>query len=498
MLSTNPMDSLRRKPVAAPRPTFPDAFYADAVLSPTFGRAWQLLGESVIEALEAHVIVLAEARLMSREAAALALVVLDDVRRADLPAHPEHWLAAVEEHLSVRGAGNALLGRAREEFAATAVRMAERERLLVFAERNLELRLALARLARGHLTTLVIISSGGQTVQPTSLAHYLLAQLGPLERGSARIRDAYARVNQSPLGAVAGTGTALPLRRDRAAELLGFDRVVENTFDALAAGDIDRELLAIIELQAGELRRFVADLGYWARDDVGLLTPGDEFVHRNAGQPQRRDPAVLQHLVLAFAELAPGAAWVGGASGLLGDEPDHLAIGLRALAALAQAATAAQLLTRVVDSLVVERAASANRAQRGFPTASELADFFVIDHELPYERANALAELIVAEALTLNMGAMQLTSEFIDRVALRELGVELGIEQETLSRCLAPRRFIERRGDIGGPAPAAVGESLDREAMAVRRERGWLDERRERLSAAAAMRAERVAALATQ
>jgi argininosuccinate lyase len=171
---------------------------------------------------------------------------------------------------------------------------------------------------------------------------------------------------------------------------------------------------------------------------------------------------------------------------------------LRVLDALAQAAVVVELLTRVVDSLVVERAAGANRAQRGFPTASELADFFVIDHELPYERAYALAELIVAEALTLNMGAMQLTTEFVDRIALRELGVELGIEPETLSRCLAPRRFIERRGDIGGPAPSAVGESLDREALAARRERGWLDERREALSLASDIRAERIAALTTQ
>lgn len=497
-MSINPMDSLRRKPAAPARVDFPDPFYAEAVLAPFEQRAMQALGGAVIEALEAHVIVLAEARLLSRELCAQALEALAEIAHEPPPSNPEHWLAGLEEALVARGAGNALLGRTREELAATALRMVQRERLMALAERSLVLRAALARLARSHLTTLLIVSSGQQAVQPTSLAHYLLAQIGPLARSAARVDEIYERVNRSPLGALSGVGTALPLRRDRAAELLGFDRVIENTFDALASTDVERELLGVVALQAGELRRFVADLSYWARDDVGLLTPGDAFVHRNAGQPQRRDPGVLQHLDLALAELERNVVVTGVPTTMLGDEASQLALGLRVIDTLSQAAVTLELLTRVVTSLVVERAGSANRAQRGFPTASELADFFVIDHELPYERAYALAELIVAEALTLNLGAMQLTTDFVDRIALRELGVELGLEPETLSRCLAPRRFIERRGDIGGPAPAAVGESLDREALAERRERSRLNERRERLDAAQAQRAERRAALAAQ
>ena len=476
-MTSNPMDSLRKRPPVPARPTFPDPVYAERTLAPAAERAWRRFGSGAIEALAAHVIVLSEGRVVDRSVAAAALAALDAVDTVTMSDMLDHWLAPVEALLIDGGGANGLLGLSREELGATARRIALRAALLAYAEHVVTLREALAELARAHLTTLLIMTAAQQAVQPTTLAHYLLAQLGPLERTSERLRELYARVNESPAGSASGMGTAIPLRRDRAAELIGFERVIENTLDAMAATDVVREMCGVIALQAGEAQRFVNDLAYWARDDVGLLRPGDEFVHRSTAQPQRNDPAVLSHLALELAELSDPQGGFGWTT-MLGDERVALALTLRALDALDHVSAVLELLTRVVHSLVVERAASANRAQRGFPTASELADFFAMDHAMPYDQAVKLAEAVVTEALTLNIQAMHLTPELIDRVALRENSVELGIEIETLSRILAPRPFIERRADIGGPAPSAVRESLDRAALATRRERAWLQETR--------------------
>ena len=476
-MTSNPMDSLRKRPPAPARPTFPDPLYAERTLAAAMERAWSEFREGALEALSAHVIVLSEGRVIDRADASAALASLNGVDAVATRDTHEHWLAPLEALLIDGGGANGLLGLGREELDATARRIALRAALLAYAEHVVTLREALATLAQAHLTTLLIMSAAQQSVQPTTLAHYLLAQLGPLERTSDRLRELYARVNQSPAGSASGMGTAIPLRRDRAAELLGFERVIENTLDALAATDVEREICGVVALQAGEVQRLVNDLAYWARDDVGLIRPGDEFVHRSTAQPQRNDPAVLSHLALGFADLSAPQGGYGWTT-MLGDERVAQALTLRALDALDNASSVLELLTRVVNSLVVERAASANRAQRGFPTASELADFFVMDHALPYDQAVRLAEAVVTESLTLNIGAMHLTPDLIDRVALRVTGVELGIEIETLSRILAPRPFIERRTDIGGPAPSAVRESLDRAALATRRERAWLQETR--------------------
>jgi argininosuccinate lyase len=481
-MTTNPMDSLRKRPPSPARQPFPDPLYAEYTLAPAAGRAWELLGTSVIDALAAHVVVLAEGRVIKRATAVAALATLQDAVISDMSGALEHWLAPLEAALSAADAADGLLGVGREELGATARRMVLRAVILDYAERVVVLREALAKLAQGHLTTLLVMTAAQQAVQPTTLAHYVLAQLGPLERTSERVRELYARVNRSPAGAASGMGTAIPLRRDRAAELLGFERVVENTIDALAASDIEREVLSVIALQAGEAQRLVSDLAYWARDDVGIITPGDEFVHRDTSLPQRRDPAVLSYLALTFAELSTVPA--ASSTTMLGDERIAHAFALRAIDSCNVASASLELASRLVDSLVVERAASANRAQRGFPTASELTDFFVMDHALSVDQAARLAQAVVTEALTLNIGAMHLTTDLIDRIALREIGVELGIEIETLSRILAPRPFIERRSDIGGPAPSAVRESLDRAALAVRRDSTWVRDARAQVGAA--------------
>src|SRR5690606_31821810 len=135
-----------------------------------------------------------------------------------------------------------------------------------------------------------------------TLGHYLTGQLGPLVRTSKRLQDVWARLNRSPLGAVSGVSTAVPVRRERVSDLSGFDGLVENTFDALAASDVEFELVAIVASAAAESLRFIADLSQWARDDVGTIAPSEEFVHHGTAQPQRRDPQVLDHLRVRCSE----------------------------------------------------------------------------------------------------------------------------------------------------------------------------------------------------
>ena len=155
------------------------------------------------------------------------------------------------------------------------MRIVLRDRTLDFAESVLRLRGVIASLAMQHLTTLLLATSNGQVVQPTSLGHYLASHLGPLTRTSERIKGVYARLNQSPLGAVSGMATAVPVLRGRHSELLGFDGLIENTCDALASGDVFMELSNLVSTLAVELSRLVADLQFWARDDVGQNADGD-------------------------------------------------------------------------------------------------------------------------------------------------------------------------------------------------------------------------------
>ena len=484
-MSQDPLATLRR---AQPRPrgTFPDAMYDSEVLQPLQQAIDPLFEEAVIDVVRAHVIVLGETRAIEPTVVVRMLSGLDALPET-VPFLPHHPLSGLLARTVAATGAEAGMATATEEIAAAAMRLTLRERMLDWAEALLALREALREMAASNLTTLLLATSSGQVVQPSSLGHYLAGHLSHLGRTFDRLSEAYPRINQSPLGAVSGVSTAMPVRRMRDAGLLGFDGVVANTFDAIAATDVFTEPVVIVSVFATELQRLVNDVSYWSRDDVGVLSPGDEFIHTPGAQPQRREPAVLDHLRSLLARLiaAPGtvASLLAGQQ-MLGSEAVRFAAWIETEAALRRASLACRLLTGVLRTSVVNRALFANRSHRGFSTSSELADLLTVDLQLPVNDAHSLAEKIVVEWTQQGGEAASLTTEFVDRIALREIGRELGIEQEMLAKCLSPKRFVERRDAPGGPAPRAVGAGLDRVAFALRSDREWLESRRADRSAA--------------
>lgn len=487
-MSQDPLARLRRteRPEPRQRGAFPDARYREAFLDPLASDAERRLSGAVVSVYRAHAIVLAERRAIEPRVAGEMLTHLASLPDS-IDGPPTHPLAGIERGV-IAAAGSAVqLGTAREEVGAAATRIVLREGTLAFAESVLRLRSAVASLAGRHLTTLLLATSNGQVIQPTSLGHYLAGQLGPLARTSERLREAYGRLNQSPLGAVSGMATAVPILRGRQSELLGFDRPIESTFDALASADVLAELSGIVSMLTVELSRLVADLVFWARDDVGTMAPADPYVHASDAQPQRRDPVVLDHLrtkllslsatpqrlvlLLAGRQMLGGNASAFEAFRLVDDQ-------------IAGAAEALDVLGDVLSTSEVNRALFAHRANRGFATSSELADLFSVDFEIPRDEAVRLAERVVVEATEAGGESTTLRTEVIDGIALKLRGVEVGIEPETLAKVLSPKRFIERRDHPGGPAPSAVRGSLERETFAASRDRSWLLERREAASAA--------------
>jgi argininosuccinate lyase len=111
-----------------------------------------------------------------------------------------------------------------------------RNGVLDVSEALLVAREKLLALAGLHTETIIPAYTHGVQAQPTTFAHYLLAFAAALERHSERLRQVYTRINRSPPGAAALATSSFPLDRRRLAELLGFEGLVENAYDANADG----------------------------------------------------------------------------------------------------------------------------------------------------------------------------------------------------------------------------------------------------------------------
>src|SRR4029079_5317326 len=126
----------------------------------------------------------------------------------------------------------------------------------------------------------------GVAAQPTTLAHFLGALIGPYTRIDGTIRQTYAWVNQSPLGAGALVSTGLPIDREDAAANAGFDGVIENTFDAVAAVDHLAAVVESLRAVAHPVRRFMSETASIYRTDPTSLVLHDASPQLRSELPQ--------------------------------------------------------------------------------------------------------------------------------------------------------------------------------------------------------------------
>jgi argininosuccinate lyase len=390
-------------------------------------------------------------------------------------------------------AGAAQVGRGINELVAAVARVRLREDLLDLADQTGQLREDLIDLAIQHVVTIMPAYQQGVAAQPTTLAHFLGALVGPYDRLDGTIRQTYALVNRSPLGAGALVSTGLPIDRADAAANAGFDGVIENTFDAVAATDHFAAVSSTLRAVVAPIRRFMREIAALYRTDPSSLLLHD-------ASPQIRSELPQHSIIPAF------------------DELEQLVIDLDAVldtvdrwldrAALEPMAEISRLIDRLevafdtteraIDrfrtflnrEIAFNRAYLANRANRNHTTIGELADYLMLEEQIPPAQAHVMTARVMAQLKDEGLETSGITSAMVDSAGMLVLGRELGIEFESLSKYLAPRRFIERRAGFGGPAPMATREWLTREQEVLASDRTWIAERRSALASAdAAMRA---------
>jgi argininosuccinate lyase len=441
--------------------------------------------QAIAQTLAAHLTMLSDASILDEPALAVLLGSLASVRDSTLTAKAARdLLVEFDERLDaispveVRGA--ARVGRGTADVLATVVRLVVRENLLELARAVNDLRSALLDLAATHVVSLVPAYAQGQPAQPTTFAHMLGGVISPLERAAARLSGVYELVDQSPMGAGSLASTGFEIDPARTAELLGFSKVIDNAFDAVSATDHMTGALDTAGTSLAPVSRFLDELLLWLRVQPDSVQLDEELRRADPALPQFGAPYGLQVIADHCANVLRGLDQRSQAVRSISFGP----VGGSYVDTLLWAATsldeAAFVLHRtgVVFSTQFEinRALLANRAGKGMITSSDLADFLILEEQLPPAAAQAIANRTIAMALQEGREASGITPELIDSAALLIIGRELRVEFETISRYLAPRRFIERRTLPGGPAPVAMRRYLEQARSKLETDQRWQSE----------------------
>jgi argininosuccinate lyase len=372
-----------------------------------------------------------------------------DVDLEDVHSFVEERLGEVVGDL----AGQAHLGRSRNEQTVTALRLWTRARIGA-------LRSAIARLVRalvekgqdGHDAVMPGYTHT-RAAEPVTFGHWAAAHAWGLVRDYERLGDARGRADVLPLGSGALAGTSLPLDREAMARDLGFAAVSENALDAVMDRDFAAELVfACAQLQT-HLARLAEDLIHFAGPEYGFVRLPEAFTTGSSLMPQKKNPDALE-LVRGKAARVDGdllrllALLKGLPAGYQKDlQEDKEAVFDAADTALGSVA----VMTGVVSGLGLEPDAMRRAAAREEMMAAGLA-VALAREGMPFRKAHHVVGALVGEA--------QKTGRSLKAVASDRLPAVSPAVASRLDSLFDPLEAVKAKSLRGGAAPEAVALSL--------------------------------------
>lgn len=465
--------------------TFPGRTYREVVLEPAYNEAKQHLLGQMMAIHQAHLIMLTEQGILSQQdskqiAEAIRSIDLQVIRSTPYSGQVEDLFFQVEKELLEKAgdiAGNLHIARSRNDMCITMFRMALREKMQSTLAEILFLQEQLLEFADKHVETLMIGYTHTQQAQPTTLAHYIMAVVDSISRDVERLKAAYFRCNQSPMGAAAFTTSGFNINRERMSELLGFDGMVENSYDAIAGADYMAEVMTSIQITAISLGRFVQDLLLWSTQEFGMLRVAEPYVQISSIMPQKRNPVSLEHLRSLLSSCVGNTQTVltmihnTPFGDIVDTEDDMQPYAWRSLELLGKLS---RLLGCVIGTAEVNTEKLRERAEASFATITELADTLVRTDKLSFRTAHQIASLVVKNAMVKGISTQVVTLTLVNEAANSVIGKPLSLNEEILRQALDPDYFVQVRSLPGGPNPDEVRRMILGRRQKHAENRKWL------------------------
>lgn len=364
----------------------------------------------------------------------------------DIHTHIEHRL----KQLIGPAAARLHTGRSRNDQVVTDMRLWLRQATQDIKGTITALIIALLDQAERHAATLMPGYTHLQVAQPISFGHHLLAYVEMFERDLSRFNDSHKRLNLCPLGAAALGGTSFPIDRFQTAAALGFEAPMKNSMDAVSARDFILEFLAIAAIHATHLSRLAEEIVLWCSDGFGFIRLSDRFTTGSSIMPQKRNPdaaelvrakaaTILGHF-MGFAAVIKALPLSYGKD-MQEDKPAMFAVA-------DNLSLSVQAMTAMISDLTANPDNMQKALQKGYPTATDLADKLVKDLHMPFRDAHHVSGEIVRLAESKNCT--------LEQLPLADMQAICGEIDHTIYSVLSSEAALQSRTSYGGSAPKNV------------------------------------------
>ena len=423
----------------------------------------QTLLDEDIQGSIAHATMLAHQNIISEEEKNAIVKGLKDIQ-ADFYNHNIEFKHALEDiHLNIEHeliqrigdpGGKLHTGRSRNNQVATDLHLYVKKQVIEIQALIRSFQESILTLAKSHVETIMPGYTHLQRAQPISFAHHIMTYFWMLERDYTRFADSLKRIDISPLGAAALSGTTHPIDRHKTQELLGFEYIYENSLDAVSDRDYIIETLHNISLTMTHLSRFAEEIIFWSTDEAKFITLSDAFSTGSSIMPQKKNPDM--------AELIRGK--VGRTTGHL----MSMLVTLKGLPlaynkdlqedkeGLFDSVRTIKGSLRIFEGMLNTLTVNTNRlnetVHQDFSNATELADYLV-DKNVPFRTAHEIVGKIVFECIQQGIYLLDVPFEHY-----QELNDKI---EEDVYDYLKPENCLNRRKSYGSTGQDAVRHQLN-------------------------------------
>lgn len=260
------------------------------------------------------------------------------------------------------------------------------ERILDLAEENQD------RIWAGYTHT--------QIAQPVLLSHYLLSWFWKFSRDYRLMEFAYSEVSRNPLGAAAMGGPNYPVDSESVREELGLNSNYENSMDAVSNRDYQLSYHFFVSRLGIHASRLCEDLILYNSAEFSYIRFDDEVTTGSSIMPQKKNPDIAELLRGKSARL------IGNLNALL--------VNLKSLPLtynrdlqedkiyLFDSIKTGEVLLRglyeILNHIEFFPDKVVKNLERGYATATDLADYLVREHGLAFRDAHHISGALVAEA----------------------------------------------------------------------------------------------------
>jgi len=289
-----------------------------------------------------------------------------------------------------------------------------------------------------------------QVAQPVTFGHHLLAYVEMLGRDRGRLTDCRKRLNESPLGSAALAGTSYPIDRDFVSKKLGFDKPTKNSMDGVSDRDFAVEFMSATSLIAIHLSRLAEELVIWSSDRFNFIKLPESFTTGSSIMPQKRNPDAAELIrakpgrifgnMLSLMTVLKGLPMTYGKDMQEDKEP------------IFDTARTIQMCIVNMDGMIKGLQPIPNNMiqalQKGFPTATDLADYLVTNLDIPFRDAHHLTGRIVLLAEEKDCTLESLSLKDIQRI--------IPEADDKIIDVLKIQNSVSSRNSYGGTAPKNV------------------------------------------